>query len=84
MFQEGHGRKHFKVIKTDRGYYAAFVAGLDEFESDADKARLFNSEAIAVSYYHRSLRRGKSLNRDLPTEFTIEAHKREIGIDQNR
>lgn len=80
MFQKGHGRKNYKVIKTDLGYYAAFVAGLNEWTDNPLKARMFESQDVAEGYYSRSLRRAKGL----PTARTIESVKLSEGRDQNR
>jgi len=79
-FQRGHGRKNFVAIKTESGYYAAFVAGSTVFVDTAEKARLFDNEGDATEYYKRSLRRNSSL----PRRYDFARVRISDGRDQNR
>lgn len=82
MFQRGHGRKNYFIIKTAKGYYKAAVAGLESFTNDAKSARRFDDSKSANEFYNKSLKR--PIGKNLPKSFSVEKFKSETSSDQNR
>lgn len=81
-FQTGHGRKNFVVIKTAKGYYNAYVAGLDTWTQEPHKAVLFVTADQANKYYAKAVHR--NLSKALPTQFEVVKVKLKNGADNNR